>query len=393
MRQMTQRKALIIGGGIAGPVLGMFLHRLGIPATIYEARSKPNDRAGAFLNLAPNGLAVLETLGIREEITARGTPTTSIVFQNHRGKRLGVLPETTVLLKRGQLNRGLREAAARHGIPMQFGKRLSSIETPAGGGVIARFEDGTEAKGDFLVGCDGIHSRTRRSVIPDAPEPQYTGIIDSGGFTRTASVPPSGGVMRMTFGRKGFFGYQAVPTGEVYWFHNSSEPVEPDRTALQAIPSSEWRQRLLEVHRGDAEPIAQIIGSTEGAIERWPVYDVPSLPTWHRGPVCLIGDAAHAISPHVGQGASLALEDAIELARCLRDLPDVQSAFAGFERLRRSRVEKMVREARRTGNRKAASNPVTRGIRDLILPFFLKLGVKGIQQVYAHTVEWEKRVA
>jgi 2-polyprenyl-6-methoxyphenol hydroxylase-like FAD-dependent oxidoreductase len=131
----------------------------------------------------------------------------------------------------------------------------------------------------------------------------------------------------------------------------------------------------------------------EASSKRWPVYDVPSLPTWHRGPVCLIGDAAHAISPHVGQGASLALEDAIELARCLRDLPDVQSAFAGFERLRRSRVEKMVREARRTGNRKAASNPVTRGIRDLILPFFLKLGVKGIQQVYAHTVEWEKRVA
>jgi 2-polyprenyl-6-methoxyphenol hydroxylase-like FAD-dependent oxidoreductase len=389
---MRPRKGLIIGAGIAGPVVAMFLQRLGIEVTIFEGRPEPNDRAGAFLNLAPNGLAVLGSLGIRDEIATWGTPTTSMVFQNHRGKQLGDLPETTVLLKRGMLNRGLREAAGRHGVPIQFGKRLSGI-TPSADGVVARFEDGTEAGGDFLVGCDGIHSCTRRAIFPDAPEPQYTGIIDSGAITMAPSVPAEPGVMRMTFGRKGFFGYQAVPSGEVYWFHNSEQAAEPDRSELQAISSAEWQQLLLEIHRGDPAPIRDIIRATTGAIERWPVYDLPSLPVWHKGPVCLIGDAAHAMSPHVGQGASLALEDAIELGRCLRDVARVEPAFAAFERIRRGRVEKLVREARRTGNRKAASNPVTRAIRDLVLPVFLKSGVKGLRQVYAHQIEWRDKVA
>jgi 2-polyprenyl-6-methoxyphenol hydroxylase-like FAD-dependent oxidoreductase len=229
--------------------------------------------------------------------------------------------------------------------------------------------------------------------MPDAPEPEYTGIIDSGAIISAGSLPPTGGVMRMTFGLRGFFGCQVVPWGEVYWFENFYHPERPDRTELEAIPDSEWKRRLLEVHRGDPEPIAEIIRSTQGPIGRWPVCDMPSLPTWHKGPVCLVGDAAHAMSPHVGQGTSLALEDAIELARCLRDISDVAKAFAAFERLRRNRVEKLVREARRTGNRKAASNSVTRGLRDLVLPFFLKSGVKRIGEVYSHTIDWRKKVA
>jgi FAD-dependent urate hydroxylase len=392
-KTMKERTALIIGAGIAGPVVAMFLQRLGITPTVYEGRPAPDDEAGAFLNLAPNGLAVLKSLGIYDDIAAYGTPTSSIVFQNHRGKQLGVLAETTLLLKRGLLNRGLREAAAGRSIDLEFGKRLADLEILSGGGVIARFEDGTRAQGDFLVGCDGIHSRTRHSIMPDAPKPQYTGIIDSGAITPAGSLRATDGVMWMTFGLRGFFGYQVVPSGEVYWFENFHHPEEPDRAELEAIPSSEWQRRLLEVHRGDPDHITKIIGSTQSPIGRWPVYDMPSLPRWHKGPGCLIGDAAHAMSPHVGQGASLALEDAIELARCLRDLPDVPEAFAAFQRLRRDRVEKLVREARRTGNRKAASNRFSRGIRDLVLPFFLKSGAKRIAEVYSHQVHWEKRVA
>ncbi len=94
------------------------------------------------------------------------------------------------------------------------------------------------------------------------------------------------------------------------------------------------------MHRHDHESIAKIIRSTESQIGRWPGYDMPSLPGWHEGPVCLIGDAAHATLPSAGQGASMALEDAIVLAKCLRDLPDAERAFAAFETLRKDRVEK-----------------------------------------------------
>jgi FAD-dependent urate hydroxylase len=392
-RTPTDKKALIIGCGIVGPVLAIFLKRAGIQAVVYEGRPEPNDEAGYFLNLSPNGVDLLDTLSVKDEVIAYGTPTTSMVFQNHRGKQLRVLPETTVLVRRGLLNRALREAAIRSGVPVEFGKRLSDVEVTARGKVIACFEDGSEAEGNFLIGCDGIHSRIRRSVMPDAPEPRYTGMMDSGGFTRDAGVPPSGGVMRMTFGTKGFFGYQAVPSGEVFWFENFQEPKEPDREQLEAIPNGRYRQKLLEIHRDDHEPIAKIIRSTESRIGRYPNYDMPSLPTWHAGPVCLIGDAAHATLPSAGQGASIAMEDAIVLARCLRDVPETEKAFAAFEALRKDRVEWLVEEARRNGSRKGATNVLTRAIRDLMLPFFLKMGVKNAERAYSYRVDWDEKVA
>jgi 2-polyprenyl-6-methoxyphenol hydroxylase-like FAD-dependent oxidoreductase len=193
--------------------------------------------------------------------------------------------------------------------------------------------------------------------------------------------------MHMTFGRRAFFGHLAKPGGELYWFSNVAWPVEPRRGELQAIADDAWRRRLLELHGDAPAPIPDIIQATTGEIGKWAIYDLPSLATWHEGPVCLIGDAAHATSPHVGQGASLALEDAIVLTKCLRDVPNVEEAFATYERLRKDRVEALVKEARRTGDRKAPSNRVTRRIRDLVLPFFLKLGVKNTRPVYAYKVD------
>ncbi len=336
---------------------------------------------------------MLDTLGIGEEIEGYGTPTTGMVSTNHRGKRLGEMSQYATLLKRGLLNKGLREAAIREGVAVEFGKRLNDVEATPRRGVIARFEDGSEAGGDFLVGCDGINFQTRRSIMPDATEPAYTGVIGCGGFTHTPGIPPSDGVMHMTFGKRGFFGYQVTPSGEIFWFQNMIQKTGPDREELDAVSDDEWRGELLGVHRHDHEPIASIIRSTEGRIGRFPIYDIPSLPAWYRGPGCLIGDAAHATSPHAGQGASTALEDAIVLTRCLRDLPDAEGAFAAFERLRKDRVERIVAGARRTGNQKVPSNPLARGLHDLVLPFFLKMSVKDAERIYSYRVDWDEKVA
>jgi FAD-dependent urate hydroxylase len=205
--------------------------------------------------------------------------------------------------------------------------------------------------------------------MPDAPEPAYTGVIGCEGFTHVPGIPPSDGVMHMTFGKRGFFGYQVTPSGEIFWFQNLVRSDEPDRDELDAVSDDEWREELLGAHRHDHEPIAGIIRSTEGRIGRFPIYDIPSLPTWHRGPVCLIEEATHATSLHAGQGASTSSEDAIVLARRLRDLPDSEGAFAAFERLRKGRVERIVAGARRTGNQKVSSNAFTRGLRDLVCRF------------------------
>jgi len=389
----TEKKALIVGCGIAGPVLAMFLQKAGIETVIYEGRPEPGDEAGAFLNLMPGVLAVLDALGIREDIEPYGTPTTGMVFQNHRGRRLGEIPQSSTLLKRGLLNRGLREAAIRSGVVMEFGKRLKDLEITPQRTVIAYFEDGSQESGDCLIGCDGVNSRTRRCVMPDAPGSAYTGVVGCGAFTRCDSIAPSEGVMRMTFGRQGFFGYQVVPSGEIYWFQNLAHPTELDRKTIDAVPNGQLRATLLGKHRCDHAPIAEIIGSTENRIGRWPIYDIPSLPAWHRGRVCLIGDAAHATSPHAGQGASLAMEDALVLSRCLRDVPDGEAAFAAFETLRKDRVEEMVERARRMGNRKTPSNAFTRSMRDLMLSFFLRRGARNARMDHSHKVDWQERVA
>ena len=106
-----------------------------------------------------------------------------------------------------------------------------------------------------------------------------------------------------------------------------------------------------------------------------------------------MGDAAHAISPHVGQGAALAMEDALVLAQCLRDIPGRVVAFATYERRRAARVEPMVKAARRTGAQKAPANALTRGIRDVVLPLFLRMGLKQAQQPYAYRVDWNALAA
>lgn len=196
----------------------------------------------------------------------------------------------------------------------------------------------------------------------------------------------------MTFGVDGFFGYQKVPTDEIYWFENHERKQAPDRAELDTISQEDWKEKLLRLHKDDHDEVTEIIRSTDRDIGKWPVYDLPSLSTWYQGTVCLIGDAAHATSPHVGQGASLAMEDAIVLAKCLRDIEVVPDAFETFEALRRDRVAEIVKMSRETENQKAPSNVVTRKVRDLVLPFFLKRGVESFEQIYSYRVDWNKDV-
>jgi FAD-dependent urate hydroxylase len=125
----------------------------------------------------------------------------------------------------------------------------------------------------------------------------------------------------------------------------------------------------------------------------YPIYDMPPLPTWHHGRVCLVGDAAHAIGPHVGQGASLALEDALMLAQCLRDVPDVAVAFATFDRLRRQRVDPIVAQARRTGQQKAPAGWIGRKMRDVVLPLFLRSAARAAGEIYRYPVEWDEPIS
>jgi 2-polyprenyl-6-methoxyphenol hydroxylase-like FAD-dependent oxidoreductase len=394
-------KALIIGGGIAGPVTAMALQRAGIDSTIYEARAPEESAGGAFLTVAVNGLDALRAIDAHAGVLAAGFPSRRIELQSGTGKRLGEVPiggelpdgTTTLTLRRADLYRALLGEAWDRGIPIEHGKRLRDVSLTPGGGVLARFEDGTEAAADLLIGADGIFSRTRRIIDPGAPAPRYTGLGNIGGFCRQPSVTEEPGKYVMIFGRRAFFGYLLSPSGEVWWFANPPRRAELTRAELASLDQEQWKERLVALFADDAGPAVEIIRATVDLSLGANQYDMPRVPRWWRGPMIVIGDAAHAASPTSGQGASLAIEDAVTLAQCLRDLPDTWSAFVAYEQMRRPRVERIVAWAARMNSNKIPG-PMLRAVRDLVLPLILKRQGSADSQrwIFDHHIEWDARV-
>ena len=197
----------------------------------------------------------------------------------------------------------------------------------------------------------------------------------------------------MVFGKRAFFGYTVAGDGAVWWFANPPRRDEPAPGELAAMTTAQWRSWLLDLFTVDDTPACAIIGSTPGELTGWATYDLPSVRRWHRDGMIVVGDAAHATAPSSGQGASMAIEDAIELGRCLRDLPDPGAAFTAYERLRRDRVEKMVAHGARTSSQKAAG-PVARVLRDAFMPIVLRSqGHQAITWLHEYRIDWDAPVA
>ncbi|CAN5839284.1 FAD-dependent monooxygenase [soil metagenome] len=391
------RTALVIGGGIAGPAAAMALQKAGIDSVVYEAHPAAADGAGVFLTLASNGIDALRVLGADEPVVDAGFPTPTITLRSGTGKHLGEsrtsqsLPDgtTSQTIKRADLHRVLHDEATSRGLRVEHGKRLVAAEETASG-VQAVFEDGTEAVGDVLIGCDGVHSTVRLIIDPAAPAPTYAGLIGTGGYARGVPVDTQPGSYEMIFGRRAFFGYAMAPDGAVWWFANVPRRDQPARGEVETISSDERRRRLLQLYAEDAGPAIPLIQATPEIMAMNAIHAIPHLPTWHNGRMIVIGDAAHAPSPTSGQGASLSIEDGVVLAKCLRDLPSPQAAFVRFEAARRPRVERIIKVAARINNGKAAG-PVARAFRDALLPTILKKTADSTahKQTYDYHIDWD----
>jgi 2-polyprenyl-6-methoxyphenol hydroxylase-like FAD-dependent oxidoreductase len=382
----TQRHAVVIGAGIAGTATALFLRRIGWQVTLAEARPATDDGLGSYFSVADNGRSVLASLGLSDALAAAGTPTETITFHAASGTQLGANPAPTVLIRRDRLARVLRRAARRSGVHLRHDTRLSDLDQ-IGDGVVARFADGTTLAGDLLVGADGVHSRTRRLLFPGHPAPGFTGIIDGGGQAGPLPGVAADRVLRLTFGTRAFFGHQALPDGGIVWFQ-SLRVARTDHAAPRAEPAGAWRDRLLDLHADDHAPIPDIIAATDGPIVRWPVHQLDTPPSWHAGRVMLIGDAVHAMEPHDGQSASMALEDAVTLARCLRDSRSITAALAECQRQRAERVAEVAALAHRTGSLKFPGEGRERRARDAVLAMFLRSGVDASTQVSRHRIAW-----
>jgi 2-polyprenyl-6-methoxyphenol hydroxylase-like FAD-dependent oxidoreductase len=207
----------------------------------------------------------------------------------------------------------------------------------------------------------------------------FNGLMGSGGIVDVPAVAPTGGRMKMTFGRRAFFGYIKHGDGPVYWFDSY-----PSATETGRVDNPEGFARFLqELHRDDPLDNCTIINAERSIRGVYPDYDIPSLPQWFTNRIVLTGDAAHAVTPHSGQGASMAIEDALVLAACIQAEASPITAFRRFESLRRKRVEAAVELGRQGGQQKKAQSWLALRIRDLILPLVVPLGQKAQEKLFA----------
>lgn len=394
------RTALIIGGGIAGPVTAMALTKAGLKATVYEAYHRTADGIGGGLNIAPNGLHALGVIGAGDLVRGTGTPLRGIVLRSRRDKVLGEIASPPGLppmqfVWRAELHRALHEEAASRGVDIVYGKRLVDASQTADA-VRATFADGTDASGDVLIGADGIHSRVREIVDPTAPQPRYAGLLGFAAPVADTGLASTKGRLHIYYGRHASFGHLVNEDTSGGWFVNL--PHRDHMTVAQArqVAPREWLQALSDVFTDDRSPASDLLHRTDPAelLVIGPLETMPAVPVWSRGRLVLVGDAVHATSPSSGQGGSLAIESSVQLARCLRDLP-YDEAFVAYERMRRARVERLIASASRTNRYKAS--PFARAVRDLVSPIAMKIAFRMVSPErlawqYNYHIDWDRPV-
>ena len=388
-RGKTNRPHIAIAGaGIGGLAASLALRQRGFSPVVFEKKSAEQIRTeGVFVTLAPNGVNALRTFGLADAVIDAGLLTRGLAMFNERGKELSVMDygshsarfgAPSVTIRRGALGAALLDAALARGIDIRFGRGIEAIE---------QHRDGVEIDGehfDALVGADGLRSRVRALVFPELPQPRYSGLIGTGGVTHVDGVRPTNGLMNMTFGKKAFFGYLADPGQPVMWFN--TYPADESHTGPIADP--EGYARFIErLHQDDPLDNARILAGVDRIDRHYPIYDMPELPHWSKGRVLLMGDAAHAVAPHSGQGASMAIEDALVLSAALEASDSIETAFARFFALRQERTQRVIAIGRMAGSQKHAQSWLQLRIRDLLLPLFMPMGVKAQESIFRFRVD------
>ncbi|MEU4038357.1 FAD-dependent oxidoreductase [Streptomyces collinus] len=375
-------RILVIGGGIAGTAAALGLHKAGHAVTVVEAHPDAAEDIGAFLTLASNGMRALAQLDATDAVTAVGFPLTSLRLLDSRGAEAAHAPLAGAddpslryrCLRRGELNTALQGEVLRRGVPLRHGTRLVSV-TDGPDGVTAHFADGGALTADLLIGADGLNSAVRRLVVAPEVQPHYAGQRVFYGYTDDSPAAGRTGAITMVRGSAAAFGYAVSPDGRTYWFARAGGDPLPAGQAPDR-PAGDPRAELLPLLAGDDTPAAGIVAACAGPVMAVNATEMPLGTPWHTGRVLLIGDAAHAASPATGQGASMALEDAVVLAKALRDAPGPGAAFARYEHHRRPRVEHNI----------TVSGGISRGTR---APSRAPSGGNEPDEALIHQLAWE----
>ena len=339
---MEDLRILVVGAGIAGLGAARALWQRGLAADVVERETAWTD-VGAGIYLPGNTVRALRSLGLESAVTERAALIPRQRFCDHRGtvlvdvdlKALWGDVGPCLALHRADLHTIL--ASHDKAVPTRMGVSLNRL-SQQDGTVAVEFDDGSLARYDLVIGADGIHSQVRQLIFGDA------GIRPVGqvAWRFVIRCPPEVTTWTVLLGHGVAFLAMPIGQGQVYCYCDG-----PARS-IPRPGDDDVRARLAEVMRGFSAPVPAILDSLgpEDAIHVAPIEEV-TLDAWSFGSALLIGDAAHATSPNMAEGAAMALEDGLVLAECLASGDGVAEAAARFEARRRSRTQWVLAQTHR----------------------------------------------
>ncbi|MGN5376563.1 FAD-dependent monooxygenase [Streptomyces lasalocidi] len=338
--------AVVVGGGIGGLAAAIGLYRIGWAVTVLERASLRED-AGAGISLAANGLRALDELGVGKAVREASQGQYSGGTRTPRGGRLTQLDGSALEkavgtpimgIPRSALHRILRDCLP--AASLVIGSEVAGVEQ-TGPGAVQVDCGATVLNADLVVAADGIGSNVRSRLFPDHPGPVHSGSTVLRAITEHAVDLRTD--FELTWGRGSEFGHIAFLDGRAEWHAVLSHPAG----TRFADPLAEVRRRFHTWH----DPIPALLDATRpAAVLHHDVSELRTpLPAYAVGRIALLGDAAHAMTPNLGQGACQALEDAVTLAAALGAESTVETALARYDAERRPRSQAVARAARQAG--------------------------------------------
>lgn len=330
-------KITIIGAGIGGLTTAIALRRKGFEVEIFEHTPQFTE-AGSGINLALNAMQIFKHLGISEKIEQSGHP---LEAMNVRDLKLDLLASSpikelaalysvrAVAIHRARLHSILLDEL--EDTPVYLNKKLRSL-CQKGEQVELVFEDGTTHTAAIVIGADGIRSVVREAVVPEAKS-RDAGQICWRGISKATLAEAFQKELNEIWGVGSRFGFVPISSDEVYWF-----------ALIRKDKRNNLSENGLSLFKNYPQVVQQILGETpEEAIICNEIWDLKPIDIWYKGSIVLLGDAAHATTPNLGQGACQAVESAYVLAECLASEQDISLAFEKYRQQRIAKAHYVVR--------------------------------------------------
>ncbi len=358
-------KGIIVGAGIGGLSTAIAMRKRNIDVKIYEASDRLSP-VGAGILVPPNAMIILDRYGLVEKIKGAGVCIDSLIVFDSKGKKISETPAhfskngtgyQTVAIHRGVLQNIFLDS-----LPLDVvvtGKRCSHVNAGLDSTEVF-FEDGSSISGKFVVGADGLYSKVRESIFPNR-NLRYSGQVCWRGISNIKLSSKWRKSLSEVWGAGIRFGFVSVEDSKVYWYATKLEE------ASGVDDTASIKEMLLDIYSEFPDPVSDVISQTDNSsIIRGDINDLSPMKSWFSKSTVLIGDAAHASTPNLGQGGAQAIEDSWVLAEKIANSNSVQDAFEQFQALRFSKVQKVVNISWQIGKMTNFTNKGTCKIRDVL---------------------------